>query len=349
MASCQLPNGMVPWYRGGHADPWNHTEAAMAMAVGGQWEAVSRCFAWLADRQLADGSWCTFYVADGVVEPRRDPNVCAYVATGAWWCAQLLGAEGPAFLSDIWPMLARAIEWCLTLQRPTGEMVWSVGPDGVPGNFALLAANSSLRQSLASAVRVAGALGHDKAHWASAARRVGAAVAERPGDFAPKRRWAMDWYYPTLSGALDVAAGRRALQARWAEFVVAGLGVRCVADRPWVTAAETAECAMAAGMAGLAEEAGQLLAWTRHLRSADGAYWTGCVHPECVRFPGGQQSTYSAAAVVIADHVLGRRSPAAQLFCRPVGHGQDAASTAERTSAAALRPEAMQAGTPAPS
>jgi hypothetical protein len=71
---------------------------------------------------------------------------------------------------------------------------------------------------------------------------------------------------------------------------------------------------MAAARAGLADEAGQLLAWTRHLRDSDGAYWTGCAHPDCVRFPGGQRSSYSAAAVVIADHVLHGRSAAAATF-----------------------------------
>ena len=27
IAEWQLPNGMIPWIPGGHADPWNHTEA----------------------------------------------------------------------------------------------------------------------------------------------------------------------------------------------------------------------------------------------------------------------------------------------------------------------------------
>ena len=58
----------------------------------------------------------------------------------------------------------------------------------------------------------------------------------------------------------------------------------------------------------------ELLAWTRHLRADDGGYWTGCVHPDCVRFPAGQKSTYSAAAVILADHVLNRRSLAAATF-----------------------------------
>ena len=31
----QSPSGMIPWFPGGHADPWTHIEAAMALAVGG--------------------------------------------------------------------------------------------------------------------------------------------------------------------------------------------------------------------------------------------------------------------------------------------------------------------------
>ena len=91
IATVQLPDGMVPWYRGGHADPWNHVEATMALAAGGRWAEVERAFEWLASKQLPDGSWCAAHVPGGVIEPRRDPNMCAYVATGAWWCAQLSG------------------------------------------------------------------------------------------------------------------------------------------------------------------------------------------------------------------------------------------------------------------
>jgi hypothetical protein len=308
----QLPSGMIPWYRGGHADPWNHMEATMALAAGGRWPDVERAFAWLARNQLADGSWCTSYVPDGVLEPRRDPNVCAYVATGAWWCAQVGG--GAALAEAVWPMVDKAIGWCLRHQRPGGEVIWTVGPDGVPGKFALLTANSSLQHSLANAARIAGMLGCERERWQQAAGEVATAVATRPAAFAPKDRWAMDWYYPVLTGVLAGEPARRRLAGRWAEFVEDGLGVRCVADRFWVTAAETAECAMAAARAGMVREAAELLAWTRHLRNGDGAYWTGCAHPDCVRFPGGQASTYSAGAVVIADHVLCGRSPAASVF-----------------------------------
>ena len=64
------------------------------------------------------------------------------------------------------------------------------------------------------------------------------AVAFCPEAFEPKDRWAMDWYYPVLSGALVGAAARARMAERWAQFVMDGRGVRCVSDRPWVT-----ECA----------------------------------------------------------------------------------------------------------
>ena len=81
----QLQDGMIPWFAGGHADPWNHVEAAMALAVGGALHDAGRAYEWLRATQLPDGSWHTYYRANGQVEePRLDTNVCAYLATGVW-------------------------------------------------------------------------------------------------------------------------------------------------------------------------------------------------------------------------------------------------------------------------
>jgi MMP endo-(1,4)-3-O-methyl-alpha-D-mannosidase len=348
LASQQLRDGMFPWYPGGHCDPWNHVEAAMALAAAGRWAEVERAFAWLQSHQLEDGSWCAAYVPGGVLEPHRDPNVCGYVATGAWWCAEAGG--GPGFLETLWPMVERALRWCLAHQAVGGEIIWSVGPDGARAPYALLSGNSSLHLSFACAAATAKAIGRGSACWSETASRLAGAVIARPGAFAHKDRWAMDWYYPVLTGVLGGERARRRLLSRWEEMVVPGLGVRCVTDRFWVTAAETAECAMAAGRAGLRADAAGLLSWTRHLRHASGAYWTGCAHPECKRYPAGQLSTYSAAAVLLADHVLAVRSPAARTFS---GAGQwdevcGSAPSAWRTDAPAWRPETMQAGTPTP-
>jgi hypothetical protein len=140
------------------------------------------------------------------------------------------------------------------------------------------------------------------------------AVAFCPEAFEPKDRWAMDWYYPVLSGALVGGPARARMAERWAQFVMDGRGVRCVSDRPWVTAAETAECVMALDASGQREDALRLFDWVQAFRHDDGSYWTGCVYPDGVHFPGGERSTYTSAAVVLAADTLAGTGSTAGLF-----------------------------------
>ncbi len=84
IAEWQLPTGMVPWFPGGHADPWNHVEAAMALALGGRRADAERAYEWLVDLQRPDGSWHQYYLDDGVEQDKLDANVVAYVAAGVW-------------------------------------------------------------------------------------------------------------------------------------------------------------------------------------------------------------------------------------------------------------------------
>jgi hypothetical protein len=109
-------------------------------------------------------------------------------------------------------------------------------------------------------------------------------------------------------------AGRQRLATGWDTFIVDGRGTRCVQDRPWITAAETCECVLAHLAVGEVDAAQQLFAWAQDLREDDGSYWTGIVFPENKHFPGGERSTYTAGAVVLAADALSRTSPASGLF-----------------------------------
>ena len=87
------------------------------------------------------------------------------------------------------------------------------------------------------AVAVAECLAKDRPDWELAAGRLCKAVAHHPGAFALKVEFAMDWYYPMLSGALEGEAGRRRIAEGWSTFVMEGLGVRPVLSTgDWVTA-----------------------------------------------------------------------------------------------------------------
>lgn len=320
--SVQCEDGFIPWHHGRHGDPWNHVEAAMALAACGRPHAARRAYEWLATTQRPDGAWHQYYLGGGEVEvPLLDANVCAYVATGS--LHHWLTTGDVAFLRSMWPVVEAAIEFAIGLQRPGGEIAWARHPDGTAWPFALLTASASTCHSIGSALFVASVLGHDRPGWARARDRLAHAIAHRPWSFLPKDRWAMDWYYPVLSGVIGGADARSRLSQGRERFVMGGLGTRCVSDRPWVTAAETAECALAYLAAGRHGDALDLLAWTRHLRDDDGSYATGIVHPQGDEFPRDERCTYSAAAVLLADRALADpSSPASILFaCQPEGAG----------------------------
>ena len=62
IAELQLPCGMIPWYPGGHCDPWNHVETAMALDVAGLLTEAERAYEWLLQIQRPDGCWFNYYV-----------------------------------------------------------------------------------------------------------------------------------------------------------------------------------------------------------------------------------------------------------------------------------------------
>jgi hypothetical protein len=294
---------MIPWSAGGHADAWNHVEAAMALSAAGDVDAATRAYRWLHDVQLADGSFYAFYGADGAPsETRRETNPVAYLACGL--AQHLACTDDAAFVWECSPMLWRALDFVLAHERPDGGFTWSIEQDGTPGAFALLAASSSIHQSLWCAASLAERLGRDPRPYVAAARRTGAAIRRHPERFEDKSVFAMDWYYPVLGGAVVGRAARERLREGWTRFVEPGHGVRCRSDGGWVTAAESAECAIACLRAGEPGLARTVLAWSGELRRPSGAVLTGRVWPEGSTFPVEEETTYSAAAVVLAADVL---------------------------------------------
>ena len=308
----QLPSGMIPWVPGGHADAWNHVEAAMALDLGGHTAAAERAYQWLVDLQRPDGAWHQYYLADRVEEHKLDTNVCAYVAAGVWHRWLLTADRG--FVETMWPTVERAVDFVLDLQTPRGEILWARHADGTPWSFALLTGSSSICHSLRCAIAIAELLGHERPDWELSAARLAQVIRDVPEAFAPKHRWAMDWYYPVLAGVFSGDEGRAHLDERLDTFYLEGRGIRCVSDRPWITAAETCECLLAYLSVGRTEFALELFRQAQTLRSEEGYYWTGIVYPEQVHFPGDERSTYTAAAVILAADALSGASAGSPLF-----------------------------------
>ena len=202
LAELQTASGMIPWYPGGHCDPWNHVESAMALDVAGFHAEAERAYEWLADIQRADGSWHNYYVPDGerddtVEEAKLDTNVCAYLATGVWHHWRCTGDRG--FVDNMWPTVARALDWVLSLRRYDGLALWAIEPHDRPWEYALLTGTCSIQHALRCGAAVGYATGSPRPDWVEAADVMCTVVACEPSAFEPKERWAMDWYYPVLT------------------------------------------------------------------------------------------------------------------------------------------------------
>jgi hypothetical protein len=285
----------------------------MALDVVGRHDEAAWAYDWLAATQRQDGSWHNYYRSDGSIEERKlDTNVCAYVATGVWHHFRCTSDR--KFLDELWPTVERALDWVLAHRRHDRTILWAVEPNERPWDYALLTGTCSIQHALRCGAAVGYATGSPRPDWVEAADVMCTVVACEPSAFEPKERWAMDWYYPVLTGAILAEDAKIRLGDGWPTFAMEGLGVRCVSDEPWVTASETAEAALAFAAIGDFATATDLLAWTRRHRRADGSYVTGLVYPDQIVFPADETTTYTAAAVILAADAIAGASPASDLF-----------------------------------
>jgi hypothetical protein len=310
IARVQEPSGAIPW-PDGHVDAWDHVECAMALSACGLRGPARRAYRWLRDTQHADGSWPRSSVAGAVTDPAAESHHAAYVAVGIWHEYLVTGDEG--YVVTMWPTVRRAVEWVLRLRAPRGEVAWERDAAGAPGRYALLSGCSSIHQSLRCAVALGKLADDPQPDWEMAADRIADLVAGHPEAFADKSRFAMDWYYPVLGGAVRGADAGSRLAAGWDAFVVPGLGVRCVSDQPWVTVAETCELVLALDACGMRAEASEVFATVQQLRQSDGSYWTGWQYANQAPFPA-ERSSWTAAAVVLAADALSGLSGGAGVF-----------------------------------
>lgn len=305
IAAVQRPDGAIPWFTGHHLDPWDHVEAAMALDAAGEHSRAEAAYRWLAGHQNPDGSWYAAYADGDAARPAdrsRETNFVAYVAVGVWH--HYLSTGDDAFLDSMWPTVFAAVEFVLRLQRPGGQIGWKAEDDGTPVTDALLTGSSSIHQALRCALAIAEHREEPQPDWELAVGLLAHAIRHHPERFLDKSHYSMDWYYPVLGGALTGPAAKERIEERWDDFVVPGLGVRCVVPNPWVTGGESCELALALWAMGESDRAVDILQWIQHLRAEDGMYWTGYVFEDKAVWPE-ERTTWTAGSLLLAVAALG--------------------------------------------
>ncbi|MEU4132664.1 prenyltransferase [Streptomyces wuyuanensis] len=305
----QREDGAIPWFRGHHLDPWDHTEAAMALDAAGEHTAAARAYEWLARHQNEDGSWYAAYhdgEADRPTDRGRETNFCAYLAVGVWH--HYLATGDDVFLDRMWPSVHAAIEFVLRLQQPGGQIGWKrEAPEdgGAAVDDALLTGSSSIFHALRCALAIAEEREEPQPDWELATGALGHAIRRHQDRFLDKSQYSMDWYYPVLGGALTGDEAKARIEARWDAFVVPGLGVRCVLPNPWVTGGESCELALALWAVGESDRALEILQSIRHLRAEGGMYWTGYVFEGNRAVWPEELTTWTAGSLLLAVAALG--------------------------------------------
>jgi hypothetical protein len=319
IASHQRPDGGIPWFVDDRLDAWNHVQCAMALTAVERYPEARAAFRYLQGSQLPEGAWPSLATPEEVLDPARDSNHAAYLASGLWFYH--LATSDTDLLAELWPTLERAIDFVVGLQEPDGVLRWAADPEGNTWPAPLLAGSSSAYGSLQCAARIAQRLGHERPHWETARSRLGEVLRGDLSEFLeadvpqPPGHFGMDWYYPVLGGALRNGAGLARLAEDFDFWVRDLYGCRCVAPRPWYTVAESCELAIALDACGLSDDARELAAWVDRRREDDGGYWTGTVlvDGEGVIWPE-ERPTWTAATVILAADALAGDSPTSGFF-----------------------------------
>ena len=314
----QASDGSITWEKEAKLDPWDHVESAMALTVAGEIEAANKAYEWMQSNQEEVGGWFSEYKA-GVPSKRRiETNFAAYICVGIWHF--YLITKDKDFLEEYFPVLDRAMQFVTSLQTQHGDILWALDEEGSRLDDSLVTGSSSIYKSLECFYAIKRLLNKDLGNLKDQMRSLKKAINEKPERFdrgwKSKDRYSMDWYYPILTGVISGEEAKERYKKREQEFIVEGLGCKCVVEEPWVTIAESSELVMALACVGQIDRAKEIFSWLHQWKdSEDNLYWTGYVYTDKAFWPI-EKPTWTAAAVLLAADTLYKFTDASDLFLK---------------------------------
>ncbi|VAV96985.1 FIG01121145: hypothetical protein, partial [hydrothermal vent metagenome] len=287
--------------------------------------AAARAFSFLHTIQQPDGSLPGQCGASAPLDkanrklladkatPLTDTNFAAFPILGIYHNYVLHGDRD--WLQAQLSFVDAARNFVLSHQSPHGDIAWrrKQKDEQLEQVDALRTGNCSIYKSLLAGEKIDKVFGNVSPQDARAIEAIRAALLEKPFRFdrtwESKARFAMDWYYPVLTGVVTGPAAKTLIAQRYREFVEPDLGCRCVSDEPWTTTAETCELVLALLAIGEREKAQNLLQGLAPLRADDGGYWMGWQSVENLYWPQ-ERPSWTAAAVILALDAVHQITPA---------------------------------------
>ena len=306
IAKCQNTEGAIAWEPNGKVDPWDHVESIMALNLLDFKDEALKGFDWLISSQQQDGSWYSEYQGEKITNLNKETNFCAYISSGA--LHHFLNFRERSFLEKIWPTLKKSIEFVISGQTDEGDILWAKDNNEEWMDDSLLTGCASIFKSLNDFNKIAKTLGYEEFILKEEIKNLKDSITNKPERFdrtwESKARYSMDWYYPVLCGIHSKQDSKKFINERWDEFIVPGLGCKCVSEEPWVTVAESCELILALNKIDEKKAALEIFEnISKLIDQKDKLFWTGYVYKDDKFWPI-EKPSWTAAAVVLAANSL---------------------------------------------
>ena len=314
----QFFSGAIPSNQDGSHDPWDHLEAVMGLSTLGFKNQALNGLHWMVANQNEDGSWYNLYQDEKPLELNKQTNYASYIAVAVWHFYLLNNDVN--FLQDFWEPVKKGILFTLSLQHRNGAIAWNIDKSKKIDEDYLLTGCSSIAKSLECAIAICQVLEHKsfELKWRDAHLKLIVAL-ENPAEIfdlkKDRSRFSMDWYYPILGGINSKERITSLVEMIKTSFWIKGLGIKCVADEPWVTVAETSECSIAFKKIGEDKIALELLLNAIAIVDGQGIPYMGWQFDENIYWPE-ETPSWTAAACILAADANYQLTPSANLFIK---------------------------------
>jgi len=287
--SNQSPSGAIFWDEKAKCDPWDHCECLIALAIYEEWEHFWRGVNWFFTNLNEDGLIYAEFQNEKPSKLHYESHHAPYIIMPLIQ-ASLIDKEQnykKILTNEQLLKLENIFEVLDDFKDEDGYFYWAKDSNGYSDN-SLITASMSIFLSLVAKDKSFPKFNTEM--WQEKFNR----------DGVDRSRFSMDFYYPFLAG---IKNNKKEFLDLLDNYYVKGLGVKCVAEEPWVTIAESSECVISALIHDNENIAKQIFNDIQQFQNKDGIFPTGYQYDMEIFWPE-ENSTWTNAAVIIAAHAL---------------------------------------------
>jgi hypothetical protein len=287
--SNQSSSGAIFWDEKGKCDPWDHCECLIALAIYEEWEHFWRGVNWFFTNLNEDGLIYAEFQNEKPSKLHYESHHAPYIIMPLIQ-ASLIDEEqdyNKILTNEQLLKLENIFEVLDDFKDEDGYFYWAKDSNGYSDN-SLITASMSIFLSLMAKDKSVPKFNIEM--WQKKFNR----------DGVDRSRFSMDFYYPFLAG---IKNNKKEFLDLLDNYYVKGLGVKCVAEEPWVTIAESSECVISALIHDNENIAKQIFNDIQQFQNKDGIFPTGYQYNMEIFWPE-ENSTWTNAAVIIAAHAL---------------------------------------------